>query len=864
MIVTDTHQDAPAADFPIIGIGGSAGGLEAFEQFLKAVPASSGAAFVIIQHLDPTREGVVPEILRRSTPMPVLEAQDRMVVLADHVYVIPPNKDMALEQGTLRLFAPAERRGMRLPINFFFAALTRERQRRAIGVVLSGMGSDGTQGLKLIREAGGLTLAQEPRTARFDSMPRSAIDGGAVDIVASASELPGRILTYLLHLPVSAKNAAVSEDLVHSALERVLIQLRNRTGHDFSQYKKSTVYRRIERRMAIHHIDGINTYVALMRDNPQEIDLLFKELLIGVTHFFRDPAVWEYMTEDVIPQLLNAHPEGRALRAWTPGCSTGEEAYSLAIAFRECIERIKPVGNYSLQIFATDLDPESIEHARQGYYPSSIAADLPPERLARFFIADGNGYRVIKEIREMVIFAVQNIIMDPPFTKLDLLTCRNLMIYFTGELQEKLIPLFHYSLVANGVLLLGSAETIGRYSELFSPTHHKFRVFKRLETTTRSSAIEFPTRMQPTPDNSDELRQPALAPNLQSLAEQVVLKHFTPAAVLVNDHGDIVFISGRTGKYLEPAAGKADWNIHSMAREGLDRALRRAMGEAIASGKPVTADDVTVDTDAGNQLITLVVRPLDEPLPLRGMLMVAFFDERARLDNPPRKKRRGSAPQAVESDEIERITARARAEVRAIRDEMQISQEELKSANEELQSTNEELQSTNEELTTSKEEMQSLNEELQTVNAELQSKVDDLSRANDDMNNLLNSTDIATVFLDNAMNVRRFTSAATRIIKLIPGDVGRPLSDIASELEYGDLQEDAREVLRTLVFSEKQVPARNERWFSVRIMPYRTLENVIDGVVITFADITKTKRLEEELRRLLAQGSADAAQNHGA
>jgi chemotaxis methyl-accepting protein methylase len=843
---------------PIVGIGASAGGLEALEQFLGNTPAASGLAFVIIQHLDPTHKDILAELLQRSTGMEVVQARNRMKIKADHVYIIPPNKDMTLLRGTLHLLDPVEPRGRRMPIDFFFRALAEDQHDRCIGVILSGMGSDGTLGLRAIKEKAGVVLVQDPATAKFDGMPRSAIDAGLADIVAPVNELPGKIIACLRQAPQGTQSGPVPGGS-QSALAKVVILLRVHTGHDFSLYKRGNLYRRIERRMSIHQIRKITDYVRYLRENPQELDLLFKELLIGVTSFFRDPAAWDILKGQVLPALLSGFRSGKVLRAWVPGCSTGEEAYSLAIVFKEVLEEFKPQGRFSLQIFATDLDQDAINRARQAFYPANIVADVSPARLARFFVADENGYRVGKEIREMVIFAPQNIIMDPPFTKLDILACRNLLIYFDQKLQTKLLPLFHYSLNPGGVLFLGSAETIGGFTDLFVPLEGKSRLYRRTEVSLRTTTVEFPTKFFPgvsTMHDEPKVSNPAV--NLQLLADQLLLQQFSPPAVLVNEKGDIIYISGRTGKYLEPAAGKANWNIHVMAREGLRHELATALQRVKRDKGTVTCHGVRVGANGGVQSVNLTVQAIEEPESLRGMVMIVFADVAAFPAEKAPAARRGMS-RSARVLELEQELQRAREEIQSMRGEMQTSQEELKTANEELQSTNEELQSTNEELTTSKEEMQSLNEELQTVNVELQAKVDDLSRVNNDMINLLNSTDIATVFLDNALHVRRFTTPVTRIIKLIPGDVGRPLSDIVTTLDYPGLQEDALGVLRTLVFSEKQISTGDGRWFMVRIMPYRTLENMIDGVVITFIDITVSKTLEAELRgvRGAMQGSRD-------
>jgi len=845
-------QDTPSAGaprsrqeshpFPIVGIGASAGGLEALELFLANVPQESGTAFVIVQHLDPTHKGIMPELLQRTTVMEVFQARDRLQVRPDCVYVIPPNKDMSILHGHLYLFEPTAARGLRLPIDFFLRSLAEDRKEGSIGVILSGMGSDGTMGLRAIKEKAGLVLVQEPASAKFDSMPRSAIEAGLADIVAPVEALPGKIFDYLRHALVIATTESPLEEKDQSALEKVLILLRATSGHDFSLYKKNTVYRRVERRMGIHQINRIASYVRYLQENPQEVELLFKELLIGVTSFFRDPGAWEQVREKVIPAILANHSPGGVLRAWSAGCSTGEEAYSLAMVFKEALEQIKPPEGFSLQIFATDLDRDAIDKARQGFYPANIAADVSPERLNRFFIKDGNGYRVGKEIREMVTFATQNIIMDPPFTRLDILICRNLLIYLTPELQKKLMPLFHYSLIPGGVLFLGSAESVSTFTDLFEPLNIKSRLFRRRESALSAEPLAFPASFFPAlPGTPKELSMVQPAANLQSLADQLLLQHFSPPAVLTNDRGDILYISGRTGNYLEPAAGKANWNIFAMAREGLRFELGSAFQKAIRQKEQVSARGLKVGEGANAQTVDITVQSIEDPEALRGMVMIVFSNVAPAQEKKATGRSMSASAGNARVSELEK-------ELQTVREGLQTTREEMQSSQEELKSTNEELQSTNEELTTSREEMQSLNEELQTVNAEQQSKMDELSRVNNDMRNLLNSTEIVTVFLDNELHILRYTPGADKLFKLIPGDVGRPLSDIVNSLIYPELAETAQEVLRTLTFSEKQVTTSDGRWYSVRIMPYRTMEDVIAGVVITFSNITAAKALEAELR----------------
>ena len=819
------------------------------EQFLGHVPVGSRLALVIVQHLDPTHKGILPELLQRATEMKVIQVKDRTRVQPDCVYVIPPNKDMSILHGILHLFEPAAPRGLRLPIDFFLRSLALDQEERSIGVILSGMGSDGTLGLRAIKEHAGVVLVQKPDTAKFDGMPRSAIDAGLADLVAPVDELPGKLLAYLKRTPLIAPSESVLEDKAQSALEKAVILLRAHTGNDFSLYKRNTLYRRIERRMGIHQITRMADYVRYLQENSQELDLLFKELLIGVTNFFREPAAWEQLRTEAIPSLLANRAPGHALRAWIPGCSSGEEAYSLAIVFKEAVEEARLKGSFALQIFATDLDRDAIDQARRGVFPANISADVSQARLKRFFAKDGAGYRVRKEVREMVIFAPQNLIMDPPFTKLDLLSCRNVLIYLSAEVQKKIIPLFHYSLNPGGILLLGSAEAIGDNADLFAPLTGKTRLFRRKESVLRPEQVNFPVSFSARTSTVLEPRPPFKPPaSLQSLADQLVLQRYAPPAVLTNDTGDIFYVSGRTGKYLEPAAGKANWNLFAMAREGLRYELADAFQQALRQKTSVALHGLKVGTSGGEQWVDVTVQRLAEPGALEGLVMIVFTDIAAPAAHPATRRAPKDLPRSPRLAELELELQHARSEARATHEEMQTSQEELRSANEELQSTNEELQSTNEELMTSKEEMQSLNEELQTVNTELQVKVDELSRASNDMKNLLDSTDIATLFLDKDLNVRRFTPQATKIIKLIPGDVGRPITDLTSDLRYPALAEDAREVLRKLAAVEKPIAARNDRWFTVRIMPYRTFDDRIDGVVITFADITVSKTLEAKLR----------------
>ncbi|SDH05226.1 chemotaxis protein CheB [Propionivibrio dicarboxylicus] len=844
-------DSAPAAmiptDFPVIGIGCSAGGLNALEKFFRHVPAGIGATFVVIQHLAPDHASVLPELLQRVTSMVVAEATDGLVLQTGFVYIIPPNRDISLLHGTLRLFEFSKPDGQHLPIDFFFRSLAEDRRSKAIGVVLSGMGSDGLCGVRAIKDKGGLTLAQEPTSALADSMPRSVIEAGLADSVAIPEALAKMIADHLGYPALSAHSEAPTPTDVHRALDKIIILLRDRGGNDFSQYKNNTLHRRIERRMAVHQIAAIDDYVRYLRDNPDELDLLFKELLIGVTSFFRDADVWEHLRTKALPALLARHPRGRALRAWVPACSTGEEAYTLAMVFKDVLAQQKPEARFTLQIYATDLDTDAIDTARKGLYPANISKDVSPERLAQYFTPEErNGYRISKKIRDMLVFAVQNVISDPPFTKLDILTCRNLLIYFDGKMQKKLLPLFYYALNPDALLVLGNAESVGNFNNLFSPINQKARIFRRCDQVQSISELEFPRKMPSTPLFIAPPSHSLPGENLAQLTDQFIQQTFAPAAVLVNAEGDILYVSGRTGKYLEPAAGKFNINIHAMAREGLREALTGVISRALKDSVPILMNGLHIGTNGGTQVVNVVVQAIEKPDALRGRVIIVFKDVPT-----PRSQRRTSR-KGSQSDQsaLMQELQQTREALQVTREEMQTTVEELKSSNEELQSTNEELQSTNEELTSSKEELQSLNEELQTVNAELQSKVDDLTWVRNDMTNLLNSTEIATIFLDNELMLRRFTTYATKLFKLIPGDVGRPLSDVVTDLEYPQLKNDALEVLRSLVFQEKEIPTRDGRWYRVRVMPYRTQDNVIDGVVMTFIEITKMKQLEADLKRL--------------
>lgn len=813
------------------------------------MPNGTGMAFVIIQHLDPTHVGIMPELLQRMTEMKVFQATDALKIKPNSVYVIPPNKSLSILKGKLHLFDPLESRGLRLPVDLFFRSLALDRMEKSIGIILSGMGSDGSLGIKAIKEKNGFVLVQEPASAKFDSMPRNAIEAVMPDIVAPVEELPAKLIALLKYFPKINTEGEVYVKS-KSSIDKIIILLREQSGHDFSMYKKSTLMRRIERRKGIHQIDTIQTYVRFLQENPKEVELLFKELLIGVTGFFRDALVWEKLKEEVIPNLLKDIPDGYVIRAWVPACSTGEEAYSLAILFEEVMGKMEKHKNIKLQIFATDLDIVAIEKARKGFFLSDIEKDVSPERIDKFFYPDKSGYRVNTFIREMIVFAPHDVIKDPPFTKLDILTCRNMLIYMEPQLQNKLIMLFNYSLKPGGIMVLGTAETIASSIKGFDVIDSKLKIFKRTSKVVIPEFTNFPSSFSQVKRlTTDTMKETKVVENIQILADQILLQRFSPASLLVNNKGDIIYITGRTGKYLEPVAGKANWNIHAMAREGLRNELPAAFRKALQSFDPIKIENVKIVENETEYFVNLTLQQIESPEALRGMIMLVFNDVTKNIlsdtDTLKPKKQGVSGKQK----ELEAELIRCKEDLNSTREEMQTSQEELKSTNEELQSTNEELQSTNEELTTSKEELQSLNEELQTVNTELQSKLIDFEQANNDMKNLLNSTEIATLFLDKELNIRRYTDPVTKIFKLRATDIGRPFTDLVCDLIYPDMGSNALGVIKTLSSIQKEVETNDGRYYYVRIMPYRTLDDRIDGLVITFTDITTAKQAEESLKQ---------------
>ena len=832
-----------------MGLGASAGGLEALEAFFSHMPFDSGMGFVIIQHLSPKHKSIMASLLAKDTKMTVLEIKDGMKVKPDHVYLNPPNKNVIIINGALQLMDPVKTGGINLPIDSFFRSMAEEMGEKAICVILSGTATDGTLGLKAVKELGGLVMVQDPNSAKYDGMPRSAIATGMVDFILPVEKIPEELVRYVKAPYMGeSKKIFVAEDQFANNIQKIFSLIRSATGHDLSHYKQTTIRRRIERRMAINQVNKISDFVKYLQQTPLEVDSLFKDMLIGVTNFFRDPEAFKILKEQVLPGLLKNKDPDSLIRIWCVGCSTGEEAYSLAILFSEALNMVKK--HINIQIFASDIDVQAIDFARLGSYPDSIAADVSPERLKKYFIKEGNCYKVKKTIRDRVVFALQNVIKDPPFSKIDLVSCRNLLIYMDGELQKKVLPLFHYTLNRDGILFLGTSESIGEFTDLFHPIDRKWKIFQRKHAFVER-AMDHPGlpfyHGHKLVDN-DEKKVP-VDMDIQHVAKKVILENFALPGVLINESYEIIHFMGKTDKYLETPVGKASFNILSMAREGLRFKLNTALHNAVRQKRKTTYDSLRIEYNGELRAVDLTVMPLAEFAGKPGYFLV-MFDDKTFSDRPAKK--RGEKTATDNSDPVvvslERELESAKEDLQTTIEEMQTANEELKSTNEELQSTNEELQSTNEELETSKEELQSTNEELVTVNTELQNKVEELSRANNDINNLFASTQIGTIFLDTNLKIKRFTPTATDIFNLIQADLDRPISDITSKIRYEQLKKDSQEVLDTLMVKETEVQDPNNNWFAIRMSPYRTIENIIDGVVITFVNITKIKRAEIALR----------------
>lgn len=842
--------------FFIVGIGSSAGGLEALTQFFTSMSDNSGLAFVLVSHLDPHHDSMLPELIQNKTRMKVSQVIDNMQVAANHVYIIPPDKELSIFNGILHLLKRKKADGIHRPIDAFFRSLAEDQGNKAVGIILSGAGTDGTLGIKAIKAEAGLIIVQDRDSAKFEGMPSNAAATGLADHILSPEEMPEQLMLYVRHYSKREKEQSHKRDVsFNRSLQKIFMLIRSVTGHDFSQYKQNTIRRRIERRMYVHRLDTIEEYVDYLRQSEREVFVLFKELLIGVTSFFRDPETFRLLREKYLFNLLNTKPDDSRFRIWVPGCSSGEEVYSLAIIVQECLEALG--RNMEVQLFGTDLDDTAINTARAGIYLNSISIDVSRERLEKFFIKVDDHYQVKKNIREMVIFAEQSVIKDPPFTKLDMLSCRNLMIYFGSKLQERLLPTFHYSLNPGGILLLGTSENIGRYADQFSLLDKKWKIFERRENHgSMRQLMDIPK-----PQATDKLfdKNIAVAAKLSKdtatvrLVKAILSRSNLPVSVVVDDKGDLIYTQGRTGRFLEPAEGEASNNILEMARPGLKAGLTNAIQRMSNERTEIVIKNLRVQNNGDSQDINLIVRPLPDIQSGHRGLMLIIFDEIS--DKIAKTEKMGPSRNAEESrptsgQDLKRLEDElrfTRENLETTIEELETSNEELKSTNEELQSANEELQSTNEELETSKEELQSLNEESSTVNSELQGRIDELVSANDDIKNLLDATDIATIFLDINLNIRRFTPLIARFFHLTHSDIGRSIEHFASTLKGVDIKEFARQVLKDLEKYESVIEDNEGQKYRMRVRPFRTVNNVIEGVVITFDNVTVFKRMVDTL-----------------
>lgn len=852
-----TEEKKREGELPIVGIGSSAGGLEALKSFFSTMPPAPGMAFVLISHLIPNKKSIMAEILGQYTSLPVNEITDAMQVQPNQVYVTPPNRMVSLMKGFLFINEPQTPINLLHPIDQFFRSLANDQGEKAIGVILSGSGTEGTQGVKEIKDKGGLVMVQTLSSAIHDSMPRHALSTGLADYVLPPEEMPEQLIHYwqtwkakiMLSGPIEA---LVPQDL----MKKIFTLIAAETGYDFSQYKRSTIVRRLQRRMSVQNIDTLPDYVKFLERNPTEVQKLYKELLITVTGFFRDPEAYEFIRKEIIPKLAEKKSRKEPFRIWIPGCATGEEAYSMAMLLKDyqhVSQRTFPV-----QIFATDIDKDAIEKARVGIYPASVAGDIPRKLYERYTTPLDKTVKVNTNIREMVIFSIQNVISDPPFSNIDLISCRNLLIYLEPEPQERLLQIFYYSLRPGGFLFLGTAESIGPHSDLFTMYHKKWKIFQR------KNGYAVPARFV------DYAQQTFIKPKKEPVQEITPLTHlendkidfvkffkdsiieeYAPTSILIDDSGEVKYSVGNVGRFLEPAAGQASLNIRDMAREGLNLLISSSIRAARKQGKQVVQQDVVIEQNGTKRKVDLTVKPFLKPHPLAGMMLVTFTEHPPVKNVKSEPKITKSTPTSPDSrlKDLEVELQETKNNLRKYIEELQSSNEELQSTNEELQSANEELQSANEELETYREEQQSINEELETVNAELQTKNQEYQRMNTDMENLLHNTKVATIFIDQDMTIKRFTPEMTKIMHLIDTDIGRPVTDITSQLFKEDITEDVKKVLETLVPDESEIQDKEGNWYLKRIIPYRTKDNTIQGVVLSLIDITKRKELEQEANK---------------
>ena len=856
------HEVTSSAGFPIVGIGASAGGLEAFTHLLRALPSDTGMAFVFVQHLDPTHDTVLTDLLSKTTRMPTSQVEDGMPVRPDHVYVIPPNRSLTISDRILRLGSREKTHGRHLPIDTFLASLADDQGARAIGVILSGTGSDGAVGLRAIKSAGGVTFAQDERSAQHAGMPHSAVVAGAVDVVLPAGEIGAELARIARHPYVESRTTSAGDAKPatdRDGLRQIFRILRAVTGTEFEGYKPATVRRRVARRMLLKRIETFESYARHLREHPAEVQALHDDLFVTVTRFFRDPDAFHALVRTVFPRMMKERPRNTPIRIWTPGCATGEEAYSILIALTEFLETESGGGDVAIQVFATDANAASIARARAGRYPESIALDVSPERLRRFFVRVDGQYQVIKSLRDIAVFAVHNVTTDPPFSRLDLLTCRNVLIYFGPDLQKRVLPIFHYALKPTGFLLLGNAETPGAFSDLFVPVDKTHRVYARRPGLPRAALGWGEPELGGSAERASHEaveRVPApREPELGREADRILLAKYAPAGVVVNDDMEVLHVRGRTSPYLEVPSGAASSDLLKMLREGLLVDVRAAVKRARVTGAPVRKDGAQMRRNGGLVRVSIAVIPLLSSTARRAVpdaFLVLFQDTPSPA--PSARERKGVGRRRLPGEE--RATQALRAELestkeylQAIVNEREAANEELKSASEELQSTNEELQSTNEELETSKEELESVNEELETVNDELQARNVELGRLNSDLNNILSSVTIPIVIVGPDLRVRRFTGMANRVLNVAPTDVGRSILDIGWKIELPDVERILLGVIETLTPWEGDVQDHDDRWYAVRVLPYRSIDNIIDGAVMVFIDVDARRQLENEMHK---------------
>jgi two-component system CheB/CheR fusion protein len=846
---------------PVAGIGASAGGLDAFKKFFAAMPPDSGVAFVLVPHLDPAHESLMVGLLARHTTMPVAEAENDMPVAANHVYIIPPNKYLTIRDGVLRLTGPVERRISQTSIDLFLRSLADDQQERSICIILSGTGSHGSLGLKAVKAAGGVALVQDPATAAYERMPQSAVATGLADYVLPVEQMPETLVKYVQHGYVNGGKTGAAGAEAPDHLNQVLALVRARTNLDFRSYRRKTLARRVERRLSLSQFDRLVDYLAFLREHPDEVRRLSKDLLISVTSFFRDPEAWRALETEVIAPRVRAKEPDAPLRLWSVGCATGEEPYSLGMLLLEQLAAAQK--NCPVQIFATDVDADALEAARQAIYPENISADVSPERLARFFTrVSDSSYQVSKQLRETVTFAHQDLLADAPFSKLDVVVCRNLLIYLEPEAQKKVIALLHFALAEGGLLFLGSSESIGRGIDLFEPVSAKRRIYRRLGPS-RVTHVQFPMmELGPRQARAPSASRPQPARRLAELAQNFLLRRYALACVVINRNHEVLHFAGPTEDYLLQPSGPPTHDLLALARPGLEAKLRVVIQRAIREDAAQSVKGVLMRQAGVARRVNIEVEPLNQSKQTEGLLLISFQEQPNPVGETVAEAK--ARTQTADSDfvrQLEQELETTREDLQGLIEELESSNEELKASNEEILSMNEELQSANEELETSKEELQSLNEELTTVNNQLHEKVQELETANNDMANLLNCTAIATVFLDASQRIKLFTPNSTRMFHLIAPDIGRPLRDIAPKFTDPDLQRDAEGVLRDLAPREKEVCVEDGHWYIRRIMPYRTRDNRTDGLVITFVDITERKQAADAVVRRLAalvESSADA------